>query len=128
MEHQRYDAPIRVIRTGYSLTEKYGSVIKNFGIEELLRERLFDGNGHDIGTAQGGHVTELLFPNQFDRFEPEASGQYPVIRGGGSPTLDVPEDRYASFDSGSSFDLVAEPVTDALRVVRGQIHRSGRPW
>src|SRR5438552_54458 len=57
---------IRVIRAirGYCLSEKYGSVIKNFGVDKFLSQSFFDRHIDDFRPAKRGHESELLFRDE----------------------------------------------------------------
>src|SRR5438552_11105418 len=107
---------IRAIRGSTQLPEKYGIVIKNFGIDKFLFERVFDGNVNDLGPAKRRHEPELLLPNQFNSLEPETSRQNPIVCCRRAAALGVAEDCSACFNPGPAFDLVMQPVADAAQL------------
>jgi hypothetical protein len=74
---------------GGFLSEKDGSVIKNFRVEQFLRECFFDWSGHDVRSAKGSHMPELLFTDQFDCFEAKPCCEDAIIGCGRSTSLDV---------------------------------------
>src|SRR5437867_5055425 len=80
------------------LTEEDGRIIKDFGIEQLWVECFFNGNCHDLGSAQGSHVTELFLLDQFDRFEAKPRRKNTIVRRRRSTALDMSQHRDARFD------------------------------
>src|SRR3989454_12568679 len=98
------------------LSEKDRRVIKNFGIEQLLIERLFDWHGHDFRAAEGSHVTELFFADQLDGFDTEPGCKNPVVGCRRAAALDVAENGHPGFDSGLVFDLFSKPVPNSAKL------------
>src|SRR6266571_2423877 len=98
------------------LTEEDGRIIKDFGIEQLWVECFFNGNCHDLGPAQGSHVTELFLLDQFDRFEAKPRRKNTIVRRRRSTALDMSQHRYARFDPRLLLYEGSKPIADSTQL------------
>src|SRR2546428_12016021 len=98
------------------LTEEDARIIKDFGIEQLWVECFFNGTCHDLGPAQGSHVTELFLLDQFDRFEAKPRRKNTIVRRRRSTALEMSQHRDARFDPRLLLDEGSNPIADSTQL------------